>query len=123
MTWIDWTLIVAFLIFISAGAKLGSVWTSACIAGGFLGSYLADTYAPAVGSMMGGFWGASALATAGLYLAGVVALLLPGWLLSKAMSGLFLGFVDGVFGIATGLIAGLVCIALFFLAFVPLFPH
>ncbi len=123
MTWLDWALIGVLVIFVGAGAKVGSLWTSACIAGGFVGFYLADTYAPAIGSLLGRFWGASFVAGVGLYLAGVSGLLVIGWVLGKVVGGLFLGFFDGLFGVVTGLVAGFFLVTLVLLILIPTFPR
>ena len=36
MTWLDLVVIVVWVIFLAVGAKLGGIWTGACIVGGFV---------------------------------------------------------------------------------------
>src|ERR1051325_4412792 len=101
MTWPDVLLIVVWFIFLALGARLGSVFTGACVLGGFFGAALVDYYALPMGSLMGGFTGSTALAAILLYIGGVAAILIPGLILSRISSALFLGLIDGTFGILT----------------------
>ena len=105
------------------GAKMGSIWTGACLMGGFLGAYLADTYYLSVIPMMGNVPYAKYIAVAALFLSGVAVLLVPGWLISKIVRGFFLGIVDSLFGFVTGALAGLVALSLVFLLVLPHFPR
>src|SRR4051812_10277642 len=99
MTWPDWTLIVTMLLFLAVGARLGSLWTASCLGAGFLGAYLADTYAVSASAYLGRFAGADWMAAAVLFAAGAVVILVPGLLLSKICEGIFLGVVDSAFGL------------------------
>jgi uncharacterized membrane protein required for colicin V production len=120
MTWIDITLIVVLLVFVAVGARLGSLWTGACLIGGFFGAFLVEYYTLPVSEMFGNFTGAHWLAATLLFVGGVVIALVPGWALSRLTAAVFLGFFDSFFGIITGLLAGLVAVSL---AFLILLPH
>lgn len=123
MTWLDITFIIIWLIFIAVGARLGSLWTGSCVLGGFLGSFLADIYAHPMSEFIGGFPGSAAVSALLLFLVGLVVVLLPGWLLSRVGSVLFLGVVDSAFGLLTGALVGLVAIGLVLLLLVPFVPR
>jgi len=68
MTWLDGSLILILVIFLAAGARLGSVWTGALMAGGFFGSFLGDTYAPLLAVYFASFPHGVWAAYAALYL-------------------------------------------------------
>lgn len=110
-------------MFLGVGAKLGSLWTAACLVAGFLGAVLVDYYTPALADLMGGFAGSHLMAAALLFAAGAAAGLLPGWVLSRVASGLFLGLIDSAFGLVTGALAGMFAITLLLLAVPPMFPR
>lgn len=122
MTWLDITLILVLLCFVALGARLGSVWTGACVIGGFFGAYLVEYYTLPVSEMMGGFSGARLLSGALLFIGGVVIALVPGWALSRLMSAFFLGIFDSIVGLAAGALAGLVAVTLFFMLVLPHVP-
>lgn len=122
MTWPDWSLIAVLVLFLAVGARLGSLWTAACLGGGFLGALLADIYALPVAGWLGGFRGSDWLASAALFSAGAVAILVPGWILSKICKGLFLGAVDSLFGLFTGGVAAVLAVAVILLAVMPFAP-
>lgn len=121
MTWIDTTLIVIFIFFLAAGAKLGSLWSALCLAAGFVGAYVADLYAPAVAGTLGSFKGVDLLAGALLFGATLVVILAPGYFLSK-VAGVFIGFLNPLFGLLTGGAAGLLAICLGLAVLVPRLP-
>lgn len=123
MNGLDILLIITLLVFLIVGARLGSLWTAACLIGGFLGAVLVDYYTPSVADLLGGFAGSHLIAAILLFSAGAAVALLPGLLLSRIVAGIFLGVVDGAFGLATGLLAGLLAITLFLLAIPPMFPR
>lgn len=123
MTWLDGVLILIVVMSISMGARLGSLWTGACLAGGFAGAFLADVYAYPVSGMIGPFPGSFFLSALVLFAAGCVAALVPGWILSRLSAGLFLGVIDSAFGFITGAAAGICAITLCVLLVVPLFPQ
>ena len=120
MTWLDTVLIVIWLIFLAVGARLGSLWTGACVLGGFAGACLADVYGYSAAAYVGGSVPAAA---ARLFAAGLLAALVPGYALSKITSALFLGVIDSAIGLVTGALTGFVAIALLLLAIVPAFPR
>lgn len=122
MTWLDITLIVVMLLFLALGARMGSLWTGACLIGGFFGAFLVEYYALPVSEMLGGFTGAKTVAGFLLFTGGVVIALVPGWALSRLSHAMFLGFIDSVFGIITGLLAGLVAVTLAILFILPHAP-
>ena len=122
MTWLDVVLIVVVLIFVALGARLGSLWTGACIVGGFLGAALVDTYALPLSGLMGNFHGAVLLAAVLLYLAGVGSMLIPGAVISQIGSVFILNIIDGGFGLFTGFFTAIMIISLALLAAVPLVP-
>ena len=123
MTWIDIALIVLLLVFMGAGARLGSLWTGACLVGGFLAMMLADTYALPLAGFMGPVPGAHLIAAVALYAAGLAVALVPGWLLTRVTSALFLGLVNAVFGLFTGAFAGCLAAGLLLLFLVPAVPR
>ena len=123
MTWLDIALVFVVFTFLAAGARVGSLWTAACLAGGFLGAMLADLYALPLASQIGSFPGAVGVAGAALFLVGAAAALLPGLLLSRIFVGVLLGVADSAFGIVTGAVAGVLAIAALLLIVVPLSPH
>jgi len=123
MSWLDLVLLTVWIVFIAVGARLGSLWIGSCVMGGFLGAFLADYYALSLSSFMGGFSGSEWLAGILLFLVGIFAVLIPGTLLSRMSSALFLGVIDSAMGLATGALAGLVAVALGLLLIVPLAPQ
>ncbi len=122
MTWPDWTLIATLVLFLAIGARLGSLWTAACLGAGFFGAFLADTYALPASSYIGSYAGADWMAAAVLFAAGAVAFLVPGLLLSKVCDGILLGVVDSLFGLFTGAVAGVLAVAVLLLAVMPFVP-
>lgn len=123
MTWMDIALLIVFVVFIAVGAKMGSLWTGACLIGGFLGGFLVDYYTMPVSQMMGNIPAPEKVAGAALFLSGMGIALLPGWILSRLSSGLILGVVDSVFGLVTGTLAGLIAVTLIFLFVLPHAPR
>jgi uncharacterized membrane protein required for colicin V production len=73
--------------------------------------------------MMGNFAGAKFVASAGLFLAGVVVAVVPGWIVSKMAGAFCVGGFDKLLGIFMGLIAGLIAITLAFMVALPHFPR
>jgi len=122
MTWLDWTLIAVLALFFAVGARLGSLWTAACLGAGFLGALLADVYALPLSSFIGRFAGANTIAAAALFVAGAAAILIPGLFLSRLCKGLILGVADSVFGLLTGGAAGFIALSILLLVVVPFFP-
>lgn len=122
MTWLDITVIVIWLIFLAIGARLGSVWTGACVIGGFFGSFLCDTYAVSLAGLFGDFRGAVVVSAFLLFLVGMAVVLIPGWFLSRITSAILLGVVDSAFGLFTGGVVGLVGISLILMFVVPIVP-
>lgn len=122
MTWPDVVFIVVMIIFLAVGARMGSLWTGACLLGGFLGAYLIDYYTAPFADILGGFSGSHLFAAGILFVAGLAIFLLPGLLLSKISSGMILGVIDGAFGLITGGLAGLFAMTLCILSVMPLFP-
>jgi len=122
MTWPDVLLVFAWILFLGLGAKLGSLWTGACIIGGFLGAALVDYYAIPAATLLGGFGGASVVAAVGLYFLGLAVTLIPGRILSRASSAVFLGLIDSAFGLFTGAFTGFFLLALGLLVAIPMFP-
>ncbi len=121
MNWVDVVFIVFLIIFIAVGARMGSVWAIACMVGGFLGSYLVDTYALSLTAIMGSFVGARVLSVMVLYLGGFLVAAIPGWVLSK-LTAAVLGLVDSLLGLIAGALCGFVLIAVTLLYVLPLFP-
>jgi uncharacterized membrane protein required for colicin V production len=115
MTWLDAALLVVWVVFIAVGARLGSLWTAGCLIGGFFGAFIADYYAIPLSDMMGGFAGSQALAGVLLFAAGVVAGLVPGWLLDKLSAAFLMGIINSFFGLVTGLLAGFLAVSLLLL--------
>jgi uncharacterized membrane protein required for colicin V production len=122
LTWVDFALIGVVILFLAVGARVGSLWSAACLTGGFLGAYMVDTYALSVSSMFGHFWGALFIAKFLLFVVTLLFVLVPGYALSQVTSMLFVGFIDTFFGLISGLCAGLFLITIAFLLVVPAFP-
>ena len=61
----------------TGGAKFGSIWTAACLAGGFLGAYLADYYTLPVASLIGNFYGSAVVAKIIIFVGSVMVVLIP----------------------------------------------
>jgi len=122
MTWLDITLLVVAVLFLAVGAKFGSLWTSACLLGGFLGAFLVDYYALPLAGLLGQFPGSPWVAAALLFTAGLVAAMVPGYILSRLFSGAILGLLDSALGLLTGAWAAFVAITLFMLFVGPYFP-
>ncbi|MCG3204514.1 MAG: hypothetical protein KCHDKBKB_01229 [Elusimicrobia bacterium] len=123
MTWLDITLVVVLLVFIALGARVGSIWMGVCLMGGFFGAFLVEYYALPAAEWMGGFSGAKLLASVLLFVGGVTIALVPGWVISRLVSAVFLGVFDSVAGLLTGALAGLVCVSLVFFFLIPHFPQ
>jgi uncharacterized membrane protein required for colicin V production len=115
MTWIDISLLVVWVLFIAVGARLGSLWTAGCLIGGFFGAFIADYYAIPLSDMMGGFAGSQAVAGVLLFVAGVVAGLIPGWFLDKLSAAFLMGIMNSFFGLLSGFLAGFLAISLLLL--------
>lgn len=122
MTWLDITLIIVMVVFVALGARMGSLWTAACLIGGFFGAFLVEYYALPASAMMGGFPGARLVAGTLLFIGGVVVAIVPGWALSRLTAAFLLGIVDGVFGLLAGLLAGIVAVTLAMLFVLPHAP-
>lgn len=122
MSWIDFALIAFFIISIGMGIYLGSLWSGACLIGGFVGAYVADVYGFSVGGMIGSFPGATAIGTIFVFLVSCFTILIPGWLLSRFGSLIFLGFIDSAAGVFTGVLAGSCAIILGLLFITPHIP-
>lgn len=122
MTWIDFILLAVWILFLAVGARKGGIWTGACVAGGFLGCMFVDMYKLPASSMMGSFPGSHLVATVGLFLAGLLVFIIPGWLLSKFASAVFLGVIDSLFGFLTGAFSGFIGTALALILIVSVFP-
>ena len=122
MTWIDIALIVILVLFVALGARMGSIWTGACLLGGFLGAFLVETYTLPLAEMLGGFAGARVLAGLMLFVGGVAVLALPGLIISRLASAFFLGIFDSVVGLFSGLLAGLLLVTVIFFSILPRFP-
>ncbi len=115
MTWIDAIILLIWIVFIIVGTRMGSLWTAGCLIGGFAGAFLADYYAVPVSEMIGGFAGSQAIAAVLLFVLGVIAGMIPGWILDKLSAAFLMGIVNSFFGLVTGLLAGLVAISLILL--------
>src|SRR4051794_26755256 len=111
MTWLDWSFIAVLILFLAIGARLGSLWTAACLGAGFFGALLADLYSLPVAGWLGGFRGSDWVAAAALFAAAAVVVLIPGWILSRVTHEMFLGIVDSIFGLFTGAVAALLAVA------------
>ncbi len=122
MTWLDITLIVFFVLCMAIGARVGSLWTAACLIGGFLGAFLVEYYALPLAEMIGGFMGAKYVASTLLFLGGVFLALVPGWILSKLAAAVFLKIFDSMFGLLTGFLSGFIALTLLFLLVLPRTP-
>lgn len=120
MTWIDFVIIALFVLFVVGGARFGSLWTGACIIGGFLGAALVDIYTLPLSGLMGGFPGSTVLAALALYAAGLGAVLIPGAVLSQISSVFLLSLIDGAFGLITGAFAAMLLVSILLLATTPL---
>lgn len=123
MTWLDLLIIAVFIFFVVIGARMGSLWTGACVVGGFFGAALVDIYSLSLSSMMGGFPGSLVLAALALYAGGVAAILIPGAVISQIGSAFLLNIIDGAFGLLTGAFAALLLISVSLLAASPFVPH
>ncbi len=123
MTWVDVVFILVILGFVTLGARLGSLWTGACILGGLFGAALVDTYVLPLAGLMGNFPAATLVAAILLYAGGVAAILIPGAVISQIGSVFILNLVDGAFGLFTGLITAVILFSLFLMMVVPLFPR
>jgi uncharacterized membrane protein required for colicin V production len=123
MTWPDIALLTTLVLFLAVGARLGSLWTASCLAGGFAGACLADMYALSLAGTMMKFPGATFLAGTVLFLAGAAAMIVPGILLSRVFEGLILGVADSAFGLVTGAVAGSLLVTMVLLVVVPMAPR
>ena len=123
MTWLDGALLLVFVLFLAVGARLGSLWTAACLAGGFLGAFLADMYALSLAGYFKGLPGSAAIAGGLLFVAGAATMILPGIVLSRVFEGIFLGVIDSAFGLFTGAVAGLLAVTALLLVVVPMVPQ
>jgi uncharacterized membrane protein required for colicin V production len=83
--------------------------------GGFAGAFLADVYALPLSGFVQPFPGSILIAGGVLFIGGLVAVLIPGLLLSRLSSLILLGFIDSVFGLVTGAVAGLCFLAVGFM--------
>jgi uncharacterized membrane protein required for colicin V production len=63
------------------------------------------------------------VASAVLFIGGVLAALLPGWILSRLSAAFFLGIFDSIFGLLTGLLSGFIALTLIFLWVLPHAPR
>jgi len=122
MTWLDFVVILIWVIFLAAGARLGSLWTGALIAGGFLGSFLGDSYALLLSPYLGSFHGIYWVTYGVLYCIGLLIAMVPGFILSRLTSALYLGVIDGFFGLLTGAFTGFLLVTLNLLFVLPYFP-
>ena len=123
MTWVDVAFLVVVLVFITLGARLGSLWTGACILGGLFGAALVDTYSLPVAEMMGNFPGATLVAAILLYIGAVGAILIPGAVISRIGSVFILHLIDGAFGLFTGFFTAVIFLSLLLMVALPLFPR
>lgn len=122
MTWLDAALIVLMVLFLAVGARMGSLWMSSCLAGGFFGAFLADMYSLSVAGYLKALPGSAFLAGAVLFIVGAGIMIIPGILLSGLFEGIILGVIDGAFGLVAGAVAGILAITIFLLVFVPAAP-
>jgi uncharacterized membrane protein required for colicin V production len=122
VTWLDVTLLVIIVLCIAVGARLGSLWTAACLAGGFSGAFLADMYALSLAGAFARFPGGTAAIGALLFVGGAALFILPGIILSKLFSGLMLGVVDSIFGFVLGAFTGLLAVTAILLIVFPYAP-
>ncbi|MBV9080821.1 MAG: CvpA family protein [Elusimicrobia bacterium] len=122
MTWIDVTGLVVFFLFLAIGARLGSLWTAACLLAGFAAACAADTYGYPLADRLGSMPGAVTAAEAAVFAAVALVVLIPGWVLSKFSEGILLGVVDSVCGLVTGAVAGLLAIGAVLLVLVAATP-
>ncbi len=111
MTWLDGAIVAIFILFVVIGARLGSLWTGACIIGGFVGAALVDIYALPLSGLIGSFSGSTALAGLLLFIGGLAVVLIPGAVLSKIGSVFILHLIDGAFGLLTGAFAAFLLIS------------
>ena len=123
MTWVDIAFVLVVLVFIALGARLGSLWTGACILGGLFGAALVDIYSLPVAGLMGSFPASTLLAAVLLYVGGVAAILIPGAVISRIGSVFILHLIDGAFGLLTGAFTAVILISLFLMMAVPLVPR
>jgi uncharacterized membrane protein required for colicin V production len=72
---------------------------------------------------VGGFAGNETVAAVLLFVLGCAVVIIPGWLLSRIISGIFLGFIDGAFGFLVGGVASLCATALVLLLVIPMLPR
>lgn len=122
MTWVDIAFILFMISFVAIGARMGSMWTGACLIGGFFGAFLVEYYTLPVSEMIGGFAGARLAAGALLFAGGLVTALVPGWMLGRLMSAVFMGFFDSVAGLLAGFLAGIAAITMVFFFALPHAP-
>jgi uncharacterized membrane protein required for colicin V production len=122
MTWLDIVLVLIALSFLALGARLGSVWMAACFIGGFFGAFVADVYGIPLSGFMGGFAGSEKIAVVILFALGLGLVLLPGYLLSRITSKIFLGLFDTFFGLMAGGVAGLCAVATILVVLVAKVP-
>ncbi len=122
MTWLDVALLIFLALFLAVGARLGSLWTASCLAGGFVGAFLADMYSLSFASYIKAVPGSAFLAGAILFVVGAAMIMVPGIALSSLFEGVFLGVIDSAFGLFTGAMAGILAVTAFLLVAVPAAP-
>jgi len=122
MTWLDVALLLFLVLFLAVGARLGSLWTASCLAGGFLGAFLADMYSLSVASYVRTLPGSAFVAGVILFTIGAAILMIPGIALSGLFEGVFLGVIDSAFGLFTGAVAGILAVTTMLLVIVPAAP-
>ncbi len=122
MTWLDWMAILSLFVCGAVGARLGSLWIGVCLAGGFLGASLADTYSFAAAEYLGSFSGAHLVAWILIFLAGLAVILILGFLISRFGSVLITGVIDSAIGLLAGLFCGILGLTLALFLLFPLYP-
>lgn len=123
MNWLDVGVLAVWLAFLVIGTRMGSIWTASCVLGGFLGAFFADYFALPFAAFLGGFQGSMLLSGIVLFIAGALIVIVPGAILSRTTSALFLGLVDGALGLIAGAVVGLVGISLLLMFAVSLVPR
>lgn len=122
MTWLDVALVTVVVLSIAVGARLGSLWTAACLGGGFVGAFIADMYAMPLAGSVTQFPGSVAVAGVVLFALGAAVVIVPGLLLSKLFSGMILGLVDSAFGLLLGGVIAMLAVTTLLLVVVPFAP-
>lgn len=111
MTWLDISIVVAFLIFIGIGFRVGSIWIGACFLAGFFAAAVVDTYTFSLAGFLGHWPGAHLVSRLFLYALVILIILGPVYLMKKFKVLLVVGFFDHMLGVFLGALSGVILVA------------